>query len=263
MAYRTPALFFFHSLREAVSVIDPNINNIEAAYDSRTGEQALWKTPMSGGSKVVTITRPDVAPNDDLDTIIITGHNFNGIQIGSRGSPSADVLLAPTNVTENNGEPILNTNLVSKDVSVEPAYTFDLTIGGGSGSLVPRMSELFVTVKRELDGIAPRWDHGYRTATRRFVNDAGVSSRLILGRARKQHRLTWPNLTGDDRQVLLDLEAQTSSFLHPFFFLPPDDAYPLQHVEIDSASNWRQSFSAPLAKGIADTVSLPMIEAVA
>jgi hypothetical protein len=270
VAYQPIRFYYYHAAREAIA-ITYNLTPVKTGnqqYDGRQGETFDWDAlTFSAG---VTTKRTHIqleaagTPGDDLDTLILSGHNINGNDVTLYTNPvTLDVdnwiRIAPDyTVTEANGVPIV---LPLTTASGADRFA-TLTILQGSGAnIVPEISELFLTKAHEMArGPEPGWEHSWRRTQRRFVNDAGVSSTMLLGAARKTWTFTFRGLEGADRTILQNMRTQTNDFSEPFWMRPPDTAYPHTYVELDRDSEWIQDQGNPLDQGTADTITLPMIE---
>ena len=259
MAYQAPAFYYYHAAREASAVVAPNGaagSNVNSFFDSRQGEAYVYNDTLTNlGSAQVQITRSGGAERLLTDHVIISGHNFNGAEINVFGA-SGDLLIPDHTVTEANGEPIS----ISLDTDNTANLVTFVVLPGTAGAVVPQMSELFYTTEHIMSrGPRPDFDTSWRRNQQRFVNDAGVSSTFLQGAARKTYTLTWQNLIGADRQIILDMRDQTSDWSNPFFFRPPDDTFPIVFVELDRDATFVQDFDNPLG-GTSDRVTLNMIE---
>lgn len=267
MAFQETAFFFFHALREAgeanITLAPSEPANAFPLHDGRLGELMQWTTDLGAGGKQVTVTRSDTPENDAIDTLILAGHNVSGAQVDVAAG-ATDMLDPNYIVTEANGTPVVIPLTLSVDVSTEADIRFAIqTTGAPTDSIVPELTEAFFTVKRELTrGPEFNWTHDVVRNQNTQGNDAGVTSTRLLGANRKRHVMTWRHLAGTDRQIMLDLIEQTDGLSQPFWFLPPDDIYPIQFVEVDRDSNWQQDFMAPLTSGTSDKVTLSMIQAL-
>ena len=290
MAYQNPAFYFYHLARDgAVSVINfpDNGTSTHPYYDNRMGE--LYKRTTSIGTTTNTLRMTVNITNftEDrypeiwaLDTVIMGPTNLGGSggQGGNRlnaftnDGDIRDIMVDPTYTEDMNGTiqmfPLKpgwaatsegeSFNRIDLNTNTNTQSAGEPTDGG---YIVAEYGEVWFTAKREMSrGPEPNWRHPWRRSQRRFVNDAGVSSTWLTGPARKTYRLTWRHLYGADRQIMLDMKEQTADWSYPFFFSPPDDAYPLVLVELDRDGDWEQDFLDPLISGTSDAVTLPLIE---
>lgn len=266
MAYRAPSFYFYHGLREALSVtLDAaNLNSKFPLFDSRQGELFAFTTNYDAADvKFIDVERPNTPEADAIDTIIISGHNLFDAQLDVFTSPTVQTMLPGGlfPITTANGVPLFVT-LTPVDVLPDSeTVRIRFTKGNQAGTNIPEMTEIFLTTKRTMTrGPEPNWDHPWRRQQRRFVNDAGVSSTWLLGAARKSFTLTWRHLAGADRQIFLDMRVQTDDWSEPFWFEPPDDIYPPLLMEVDRDSEWSQDFDSPLDSGTSDAITMPLIE---
>jgi hypothetical protein len=227
-------------------------------FDDRQGEVVTF---TNTGDVFVNVDRELTAEADAVDTMIISGHNFAGLNIqvfavesGGGGTPVA--MYPNTPVAEANGVPII---IPLTPVSTSPNDSVQLGI---VGTVSPaELTELTITTERTLTrGPVPRWTHPWRRTQEQFTSSAGVTSTWLTGAARKTWRITWRVLSGADRQVFLDLREQTNQWASPFWFRPPDSAYPTALYELDRDSDWQQDLDSPLDSGTADQITMPMIE---
>ncbi len=266
MAYQNPAFYFYHGAREALSIAGfaPHSQVFDAIHDGRQGEPYFFATDFAAADfKVFEIERSDTPAADAIDTIIISGHNWTGANLGVTVSPTPVDLLIPVRaVTEAAGVPIFVT-LTSTQV-VAGGHEFmrlDVLDGTAPGTTVPEATEIFFTTKREMSrGPDPNWEHPWLRQQTQFTNEAGVTSTWLKGAARKLFSMTWRGLEGADRQLLFDLQAQTNDWSEPFWFQPPDDTYETLLVELERDADWTQDFLSPLDTGTTDEVTLELIE---
>lgn len=265
MAYQPPAFFYYHAVRDGSSLVTAPVEasqDLSTLFDSRQSEAFVFSTDLDDTSKFIAVTRDGSAEGDAVDTIIISGHNFTGALLDCTAgtNPTAVDLLNPNyTVTEAVGDLIV-VPLTDSDDGGDDKITLGI-IAGTAGAIVPQLTELFFTTIHEMTrGPEPDFNSSWRRNQERFVNSAGVSSTQLRGGARKTYTLTWKQLVGADRQILLDLRTQTSDWSHPWFFRPPDDAFPTVLVELDRDENRIQDFDSPLDTGTSDRVTLNMIE---
>ena len=239
MAYQAPAFYFYHAARvvqEATSLPAPTGTPEFRLYDDRLGEVFQFEAATTGSCFVYT-DRELTAAADAVDTIIITGHNFqsNGLDIKADAVDSSDTgnttpMLPLTTVTAADRVPIIET-LTPRSTS--PHDRVQLQIEGVTTPF-PELTEIYWTTKREMvRGPEPGWEHPWVRTQRRFLSDGGVSTTWMTGPARKRFQLTWRYLEGDDRQIFLDMREQTDDWSRPFWFRPPDTTYPTLLVELD------------------------------
>lgn len=274
MAYRAPSFYFFNLGREVgISniLIEPAVTQLaHPTFDGRQGELFQFEDSFgANATKRLEYALDTSVPEHHLiDTVIISGHNMNGndLQIVSR-VPGTEIVYGPTEVVEANGELILAEFTPGTPDRDELAVEF--IQGSGSSLNITEYTEVFASIKRTPGGANPvrggpefNWNHSWERTQRDFLNDAGVSSTLLLGAARKTWNLTWRNMTGTDRQIFLDMREQTSDWAHPFWFLPPDDAFPIQFVKMNANPQFIQDFINPGLAGVSDSITLPMIQVI-
>ncbi len=264
MPYQNPAFYFYHGMREALTVGSPTASVLDALHDGRQGEILVFDDDFTTTpSQSVSTERPDTPEADAIDTLIIASHNLTGTVLNVQTGPTVEDLLDPNySVAEAAGvliiRPLTNTQAVLP--SHENINVFILQ-GTAAGSTVPEMGELMLTTKREMiRGPDPNWEHPWVRSQTQFTNEAGVTSTWLKGAARKRFRMTWRGLEGADRQLLFDLQAQTNDWSEPFYFQPPDTTYDTLLVELERDADWKQDFLSPLDTGTTDEVTLNLIE---
>ena len=256
MAYQSPAFYYYHALRDATSITNNAAitGELDFLFDSRRGEIIQWTTGLDAGAKTITVQRENTAISDAVDHVILSGHNINGEDINIFAD-SGNLIDSFYTVTEANGDTIV----IPFD-STDSDAEINLRIIASASTTDPIWSEVFFTTKHEMSrGPRPDFDTSWRRNQQRFVNDAGVSSTFLQGAARKTYTLTWEQLVGTDRQIILDMREQTSDFSNAFWFLPPDDSFPIVFVELDRDASFIQDFDNPQG-GTSDRVTLSMIE---
>ena len=260
MAYQNPAFYFYHAAREAQdATFNPAgiTGDVHSLWDDRQGEVVA---STNTGNVFIDVDRELTPEADAVDTMIVSGHNFAGLNIQVFAVPSGGgggVPMYPsTPVAEANGVPII------VDLTPEPTSTNDsIQLGIISSTTEPELTELMFTTKRELTrGPIPGWQHPWQRTQRQFTSEGGVTSTWLLGAARKRFRLTWRHLVGADRQVFLDMREQTAQWSQPFWFRPPDTTYETALYELDRDSDWQQDFDSPLDSGTSDAITMPLIE---
>ena len=286
MAYQNPAFYFYHALRDSQDIVTtPGSTQADQTplYDSRIGALFQWDAAIGTvavpSNKSVTFQLSGTGTYNQLndssfaadpaaaamDTCIIAGHNIGGMEITAFTQYDAVDLYSPNTPIDvaTNGQIVILPFTQGRTI---PANTerLSFTIRPNDdtyAAVIPEISELWFTQERELTrGPEPNWNHPYRTTQKRFESVGGVSSTWMTGPARKTYRLTWRHLFGADRQIFLDMKEQTDDFSQPFFFRPPDDAYPTILVELDRDAGWTQDFMDPLISGTSDQITLPLIE---
>lgn len=265
MAGQNPAFYFYHGMREALSIAisSPHDSDLSATFDGRQGEVYAFATDFAAGDlKFIDTERPNTPAADAIDHLIIAGHNWNDADLQVFTLPTVVFLLGTTPVTVANGEllivPLTQTQDVLPDHEI---LRFQLLDGSAPGAVVPEMTEFFYTTKRIMTrGPEPGWDHPWLRSQIQFSNESGVTSTWLKGSARKRFKLTWRHLSGADRQIMFDLREQTNDWSEPFYFQPPDDIYPTLLMELARDSEWTQDFLDPLSTGTTDEVTLDLIE---
>lgn len=266
MAYQFPAFWFYHAARAAQNAtcipVSPD-SSTYSLFDDRQGEVFAFESE-SGTSAFMYTDRQLTPEADAVDTVIISGHNWNTFDILVLGVDSSNTgdtieMLAQNEVTEANGVPIFRT-LTPRDTTTYDRVQVQVVTPDG-GPPFPELTEMYLTTKHEMArGPEPNWQHPWARTQRQFLSDAGVSSTWATGPNRKRYRLTWRHLYGPDRQIFLDMREQTDGWSRPFWMRPPDSAYPDLLVELDRDSDWVQDFANPLESGTSDRITLPLIE---
>lgn len=266
MAYQNPAFYFYNHLRATLdaSTSPTNQGDLFALYDSRLGELFAFDTDLAASTKHIIADLNQTAESNAIDTLIISGANCPGNEMRVLSYPvtfGVDVvargpeLVVPTPVPE----PIVYE--LDSDFGTDDVLSLRVRTGSGSGAVFLEYSEVMFTTKRELTrGPNPGWDHPWQRTQNRFESPGGVTSTWQTGPARKRYTLTWSHLFGADRQIFLDMREQTNDWADPFWFLPPDDIYPIVFMELDRDSQWTQDHGNPLDSGTSDEVTLPLIE---
>jgi hypothetical protein len=261
MAYQNPAFYFQHAARVAQNA-DATPQPADATaefnlFDDRQGEPLTFE---SGPGVDVQTERVDTPAANAIDTMIVSGHNWNGLDLDiiatEVGGGSPNPLLTGSTVTEADGVPIFR-EFAAAPISVWPVLKVQLLLGDTGTEL----TEIWWTQKRELTrGPEPHWDHSWRREQHQFTSQSGVTSTWLTGANRKRYSMTWRHLVGADRQVFLDLREQTDGWSRPFWMRPPDTIYPTLLMELDRDSDWRQDFDSPLDSGTSDAITMPLIE---
>lgn len=272
MAYQAPAFYYYHAGREGEAAGGSHTGtavdnaNFFTVFDSRQGELLVFTNSLGSADQLVNAPVDGSTLSDAIDTIIVSGHNFQGAKVVSFGQPSVKLLITPDfTVTQANKE-LLIIPLTPSELPIDPTDTgiqFRVKTDGTGpiDAIVPEVSEVFFTTRHAMvKGPKINWQHPWVRSQRRFINAAGVSSTWLTGAARKTYRMTWENVTDADLTILLNLQIQTADWSHPFFFTPPDTAFPTLLMELDRESDWEQVFAAPLTAGIGHEITLPLIE---
>jgi hypothetical protein len=262
MAYQNPAFYFYHNAREsqdARGVPAPTASSGFSLFDDRQGEVFAFEAM---GDDILLSDRVQNATNDAVDTLIVSGHNWNGLDVRVRALIKGDegnnpqVMRALATIIEADGVPII---MPLTPALSDPWDEFEIKVEAPAS--LAELTEMMFTTKRELTrGPEPNWQHPWARTQRQFLSEGGVSSTWITGANRKRYRLTWRHLVGADRQVFLDLREQSDGWSRPFFFRPPDDTYDTILMELDRDSDWVQDFDSPLDSGTSDAITMPLIE---
>ena len=273
MAYQNPAFYFYHLGRISTEVLalpaSPTPPDEFPVYDSRLGELFKWPSNLTTSKQMRHAINSTTDPNVLLiDTLIVAGQNMGGARINCFTNPGAVDILNPDYFPNVDGSENGKTLLIPLTAAVQGSATY-IEVGFshynppnvGSNLIVPEASEIWLTIERVMSrGPQPSWTHSWRRTQKRYESVGGVSSTWQTGPARKTWTLTWRNLHGADRQILLDGQDQTDDWSQPFWFRPPDTTYPTLLVELDRDADWQQDFSDPLIAGTSDKVTMPMIE---
>jgi hypothetical protein len=264
MAYQNPAFYFYHSAREsqdASGVPAPSATSPYSIFDDRQGEVFTFEGQV-GGFVEINSQRPQTAEASLVDTLIISGHNWDGLQMLAQandttgGGGTVGVISLQT-ISVPNGEPIF-LDASPTDALIHDQLEIDVF---ETSAPWPELTEMWWTQKRELTrGPVPGWDHSWARTQHQFTSQSGVTSTWLTGANRKRFRMTWRALSGDDRQVFLDMREQTDGWSRPFWMRPPDDIYETRLYELDRDSDWQQDLDDPLTSGTADQITMPMIE---
>jgi hypothetical protein len=257
MSYIAPAFYYYHAAREAQNAtFQPAsiVGSTFSLFDDRQGE--VVASDQTSGNVFITVDRELTPEADAVDTLIISGHNFAGLNIQVFAIPGGVPMYPSTPVAEANGVPIiipLTPELTSSNSEVQ--------LGIINVSVEPELTELTFTTEHALSrGPEPNWQHPWARTQRQFLSEGGVSSTWVTGAARKRFRMTWRHLVGADRQIFLDMREQTAQWSEPFWFRPPDTTYPTALYELDRDSDWVQDFDSPLDSGTSDAITMPLIE---
>lgn len=269
MAVQNVAFYFYHGMREAISVgTSPGSSTpIDAMFDGRQGEIYVFDDTFTVEPvQTVTFERPNTPEADAIDHVLIASHNLNGglLNCFVTGTPTVDLIEPNHTITAANGELIIVPFTETQDVLPDHENMFlQILQGTIGGSVIPELGELMFTTKREMSSessLQPKWDHPWVRAQTSFLNESGVSSTWLKGSARKRWRFVWRNVRGADLQLLLDLQAQTADWSEPFYVQPPDDAFPTILMEVERDLDWNQDF-LNVQLQVTHEVTLPLIEA--
>ncbi len=261
MTYVDPAFYFHHALRSAgASGLSVSTGTLETTQpkerllDGRNESKAKFDAAAVNHAFDIDRGSGTLTPIDTL--IVPNGHNMSGDTFKLEADDE-DTFTAPTLLVTATWDAGQTIQAFSRTALRFIRLTF---VTSGQQEL----GELFLTQKRVLTlGQRPVWEAPLSTNVAETVLDGGETFRLQRGPSRRLYELEWLRINdAADQAIFADLESETVSGIHPFYFRAPDSNDGTLWVALDSDVRRRQASPNPAATGVEYTYRLRLAASI-